>query len=244
MGPSIKDSVVGLKEAQLRSLEVEFARNPFEGDIAPKRRVRASSAPMSSHDADAAPSTSEPSPASVAEEVERVDISGRITDDFLKRMNDSNWKTRAEALEELGQMLKAANNRIEPHVGDLPKSLSARFAIQIECSVTALNVAGELALAVGAPIEKLGVALCLTSSSISVIARRTFVRRPSRRALVGSRSGLPVLPTIAEKFDELRGKITAEGKKDAIEWCTEMFNREEDVEDGSCSSAVPSPRSG
>ena len=57
-----------------------------------------------------------------------MDISGRITDDFLKRMNDSNWKTRAEALEELGQMLKAANNRIEPHVGDLPKSLSARFA--------------------------------------------------------------------------------------------------------------------
>ena len=134
VGPSIKDSVCRSEGAQLRSLEVEFARNPFEGDIAPKRRVRASSAPMSSHDADAAPSTSEPSPASVAEEVERVDISGRITDDFLKRMNDSNWKTRAEALEELGQMLKAANNRIEPHVGDLPKSLSARFADSTECS--------------------------------------------------------------------------------------------------------------
>ena len=241
VGPSIKDSVVGLKEAQLRSLEVEFARNPFEGDIAPKRRVRASSAPMSSHDADAAPSTSEPSPASIAEEVERVDISGRITDDFLKRMNDSNWKTRAEALEELGQMLKAANNRIEPHVGDLPKSLSARFADSNRMlAVTALNVAGELALAVGAPIEKVG-----RSALFDVVKYFGDSKKNVREAAVKActcwvtAAGLPkVLPTIAEKFDELRGKITAEGKKDAIEWCTEMFNREEDVEDGSCSSAV------
>ena len=241
VGPRIKDSVVGLKEAQLRSLEVEFARNPFEGDIAPKRRVRASSAPMSSHDADAAPSTSEPSPASVAEEVERVDISGRITDDFLKRMNDSNWKTRAEALEELGQMLKAANNRIEPHVGDLPKSLSARFADSNRMlAVTALNVAGELALAVGAPIEKVG-----RSALFDVVKYFGDSKKNVREAAVKActcwvtAAGLPkVLPTIAEKFDELRGKITAEGKKDAIEWCTEMFNREEDVEDGSCSSAV------
>ena len=65
------------------------------------------------------------------------------------------------------------------------------------------------------------------------------MRRPSRRALVGSPlRACEGFTDDAEKFDELRGKITAEGKKDAIEWCTEMFNREEDVEDGSCSSAV------
>lgn len=239
VGPSIKDSIVGLKEAQLRSLEVEFARNPFEGKIEPKRRVRASPGAVSSQDS--APSTSEPSPASIAEEVERVDISGKITDDFLKRMNDSNWKTRAEALEELNQIIKAANDRIEPHVGDLPKSLSARFADSNRMlAVTALNVAGELALAVGAPIEKVG-----RSTLFDVVKYFGDSKKNVREAAVKActcwvtAAGLAkVLPAIAEKFEEFRSKITAEGKKDAIEWCTEMFTREDDVDDAACSSAV------
>lgn len=246
MGPSIKDYLTGLKDAQMRSLEVEIARNPYEGIIVAKRSVRKSNSKSSSMVITTVAATSSSVVESAAEvsatrDAPRTDISAGLTEDFLKSMNDSNWKTRAAALEEVDRMLASANKRIEPNVGDLMRSLSARFADSNRMlAVQALNIAGDIALAVGPPIERVG------RSTLSDIIRyfgdsKKNVREAAAKACTSwvSAVGLAkLLPTVAEKFQEYSAKINGEGKKEALEWCLGLFNQEIDVNDAMCSGAA------
>ena len=243
VGPTVKDGLGGLKDAQMRSLEVEFARNPYECDITPKRKVRA--AKVSSPTATRTEPTPmvapiESAPALVNEEP-RTDISNRVNDDFINNMNDSNWKTRAAALEDIEIILNSVNNRISPSVGDLFKNLSARFAdSNRNVGATALNVAGQVALAMGGPVEKIG------RNALSEVVKyfgdsKKNVREAALKACTCwvTAAGLSkVLPTIAEKFQEYSAKITAEGKKEVVEWCSTMYSQHEGVEDTVCASAV------
>jgi cytoskeleton-associated protein 5 len=242
IGPSVKDSLAGLKDAQLRSLEVEFARNPFEGEIKAKRQVRMpSSVPCASRAASIPSTTNAPPPNAAVVEAPRADISAKINDSFLSNMNDSNWKTRAAALEELGNILRGANNRITPTGGDLFKALNARFADSNRMlAVTALNIAGELALAIGSPIDKVGRGTLCDIVKYFGDSKKN-VREAALKACtcwVTSAGLAKVLPTMAEKFQEYSAKITAEGKKEAIEWCMETYGRDQCADDVIHCSAV------
>lgn len=244
VGPRVKDMLTGLKEAQSRSLEVEFARNPYEGDVAPKRTVRfAGRAPVSLSSVEP-PSTSAanaPAPPIILAEVPRTDISGRLNDNFMNNLNDANWKSRAAALEEIGAILKGANNQIAPNVGDLFKGLSARFAdANRNVAATALNVAGDVALAIGPPIEKVGRAALADVVKYFGDSKKN-VREAALRACtcwVNAAGLAKVLPTIAEKFQEHSTKITAEGKKEVIEWCVTICDRDDATDDAACASIV------
>ena len=243
VGPSVKDMLIGLKEAQTRSLEVEFARNPYEGDVAPKRTVRSTGRAPTSFSSVEPPCTSTanaPAPP-VVREAPRVDISGRLNDNFMNNLNDANWKTRAAALEEIGAILKGANSQIAPNVGDLFKGLSARFAdANRNVAATALNTAGDIALAIGPPIEKVGRAALADVVKYFGDSKKN-VREAALRACtcwVNAAGLAKVLPIIAEKFQEHSTKITAEGKKEAIEWCATMCDRNDATDDAACASIV------
>lgn len=237
IGPAIKDSLDGLKESQLKSLEAEFARNPFEGGMKPSRTVRTRAV--------TAATSAEPlavvASSATAPDAPRVDIGPKITDSFLGKMADSNWKMRAEALEELGTILKAANNSIAPTVGDLPKSLSARFADSNRMlAVTALNLAGEMACAMGPPIEKVGRATLLDIVKYFGDSKKN-VREAAIKACTRWAEAMgfgKVIAFLAEKFQELTAKINAEGKKEALDWCAELYNKEENGADDSICTGV------
>jgi cytoskeleton-associated protein 5 len=237
IGPAIKDSLDGLKESQLKSLEAEFARNPFEGGIKPSRTVRVRSVTASTP---AEPLAVVASSATVPD-APRADIGPKITDSFLGKMADSNWKMRAEALEELGTILKGANNCIAPTVGDLPKSLSARFADSNRMlAVTALNLAGEMACAMGPPIEKVGRATLLDIVKYFGDSKKN-VREAAIKACTRWAEAMgfgKVIASLAEKFQELTAKINAEGKKEALDWCAELYSKEENGADDSICTGV------
>ena len=237
IGPAIKDSLDGLKESQLKSLEAEFARNPFEGGIKPSRTVRVRSVTASTS---AEPLAVVASSATVPD-APRADIGPKITDSFLGKMADSNWKMRAEALEELGTILKGANNCIAPTVGDLPKGLSARFADSNRMlAVTALNLAGEMACAMGPPIEKVGRATLLDIVKYFGDSKKN-VREAAIKACTRWAEAMgfgKVIACLAEKFQELTAKINAEGKKEALDWCAELYSKEENGADDSICTGV------
>jgi len=243
LGPSVKEYLAGLKEAQMRSVEVEIARNPYDGTAVAKRVARKSALKFSSTNAQAYLSVVE----SVTQvevgsnDALRTDISPSITENFLKNMNDANWKMRAAALEEVDRMLASANKCIEPNVGDLMRSLSARFADSNRMlAVHALNLAGDIALAMGSPIERVG-----RSTLFEVIRyfgdSKKNIREAAIKACtnwVSAASLAKLLPTMAEKFQEYAAKINAEGKKEALEWCLEIFNKDGELNDATCSGAA------
>ncbi|XP_047135598.1 cytoskeleton-associated protein 5 isoform X1 [Hydra vulgaris] len=59
--------------------------------------------------------------------VERVNISGKITDEVLAKISDKNWKIRKEGLEEVQGFINEAKF-ITPDINELPTSIKARLA--------------------------------------------------------------------------------------------------------------------
>ncbi len=58
--------------------------------------------------------------------VSRVDISGEVTEIFLEKLSDKNWKVRDEALDRIATIVTKARY-ITPNLGELPAALCLRF---------------------------------------------------------------------------------------------------------------------
>lgn len=86
----------------------------------------------------------------------REDISSKITSNIIKQLNDNNWKTRKEAIEQIQQIILAANKLIQPNLGnELMPALKARLSDTNKNLITiALDLLGLIASSMGPPIEK------------------------------------------------------------------------------------------
>lgn len=212
LGPGVKDFLSDLKDAQLKTLEAEFARNPFgqnAGMVA--RKVRA----IEGGTVDKAVTGGGGLP--------RTDISSKITPKLIKDMSDPSWKIRAAAVETVGAILTEANRRIAPQTGELMGALAQRFSdSNRNLATSALKIAGEVAEAMGSAVGErrhgLGV--------VSEVAKQMGDSKSTvRAATVGAldaftaAAGLgKTLPLVSDKLVDLNPKMSTDGKADALSW--------------------------
>ncbi|KAJ1962929.1 hypothetical protein IWQ62_003374, partial [Dispira parvispora] len=85
----------------------------------------------------------------------RVDIAPMINSKLVAKLREDNWKLRKEGLEQVQEILRSANNRIKPTVGELWSCLKARLSdanknlVALTCDIVAA-----VATAMGKPFEK------------------------------------------------------------------------------------------
>ena len=142
LGPGLKDFLADLKDSQLKTLEAEFARNPYVGPaMVGTRKVRADGTEGASVSAAADGG------------LPRADISGKITEKLIKEMGDPSWKVRAAAVDAVNEILDESAKRIGPNTGDLMPSLAKRFSdANRNLAANALATVGAVASAMGAPV--------------------------------------------------------------------------------------------
>ena len=212
VGPGLRDFLGELKEAQMKALEVEFARNPFEVTEKVTRTVRKSSSGSSSS---SVPVSGDGLP--------RADVSALVTEKLIADMGDANWKNRAAAVEAVGGILASAGFRIAPNTGDLMPALGKRFADSNRIlAANALAMAGKAAAAIGPAVAERRHGHGLAGE----MTRQMGDSKPSVRAAAAGAldawviaAGLEkTLPVVADKMLELAGKMSGDGKADALAW--------------------------
>jgi hypothetical protein len=107
----------GLKPLQVTSIEAEFSKTG-DVDMSSYRPSRSSIA------------TGPAPPLNMDLLVPRVDISDKITEALLAKMQDDNWKQRKEAMDDVITILAAANHRIQAKDGGLIEILKSRYIHQ------------------------------------------------------------------------------------------------------------------
>ena len=210
VGPGLLDFFGELKEAQMKALEVEFARNPFEVTEKVTRTVRAS--------------RSAPSPSEVSSDgLPRTDVSALVTEKLIGDMGNADWKTRAAAVEAVGGILASAGFRIAPNTSDLMPALGKRFAdSNRNLAASALAMAGKVAAAVGPAVAERRYGHGLAAE----MTRQMGDSKPSVRAAAAGAldawviaAGLEkTLPVVADEMVALAGKMSGDGKADALAW--------------------------
>jgi cytoskeleton-associated protein 5 len=213
VGPGLRDFLGELKEAQMKAVEVEFARNPFEVTEKVTRVVRKSSSGGSS--GSSVPVASDGLP--------RADVSALVTEKLIADMGDANWKNRAAAVECVGGILADAGFRIAPNTGDLMPALGKRFADSNRIlAANALAMAGKAAAAIGPAVAERRHGHGLAGE----MTRQMGDSKPSVRAAAAGAldawaiaAGLEkTLPVVADKMVDLAGKMSGDGKADALAW--------------------------
>ena len=214
LGPGLRDFLSDLKEAQMKNLDAEFARNPHEPGSKPARTVRATEG------AGAGAATSGGGGGAA---LPRADISGLITEKLVRDMGDANWKVRAAAVESVGEILAGANRRVGPNTGDLLPSLAKRFAdSNRNLAATALITVGKVAEAMGPAIGERRNGHGVVGDVAKQFAdSKANVRAAAATALDAwcAAAGLAkTLPHVADKMVELSAKMSGDGKADALSW--------------------------
>lgn len=229
VGPGLRDFLGELKDAQMKAVEVEFARNPFEVTEKVTRVVRKSSSGGSS--GSSVPVASDGLP--------RADVSALVTEKLIADMGDANWKNRAAAVECVGGILADAGFRIAPNTGDLMPALGKRFADSNRIlAANALAMAGKAAAAIGPAVAERRHGHGLAGE----MTRQMGDSKPSVRAAAAGAldawaiaAGLEkTLPVVADKMVELAGKMSGDGKADALAWTLRA------LQDGDCADDEPS----
>jgi len=138
-------------------------------------------------------------------------------------MGDANWKNRAAAVEAVGGILASAGFRIAPNTGDLMPALGKRFAdSNRNLAANALAMAGKAAAAIGPAVAERRHGHGLAAE----MTRQMGDSKPSVRAAAAGAldawvvaAGLEkTLPVVADKMVDLAGKMSGDGKADALAW--------------------------
>lgn len=147
-----------ISPATLAMLDAEFARVSSEPIPVPTRHCLGSGHGSGSGAHGHAHGQSQsPGSASLAMDdlIPRVNITAQVTDSLLAKMGDASWKVRKEALDELAQILTAANHRIKYTAMDLFVQLKARLTDSNKNLVLqTLELSGALAEALGSAFER------------------------------------------------------------------------------------------
>lgn len=225
LGPGLRGFLSDLKEVQLKTLEAEFARNPYVGagagadDAGAARKVRVVEEAAGGEGEDEGGGGGGGGGGGLP----RTDVSGRITGKLIKDMSDHNWKVRAAAVEEVGTILTEANHRIAPQTGELMGALAQRFGdSNRNLAASALAMTGRVAEAMGAAVGERRHGHGLVPDLVKQMGdSKTSVRAAAAGALDAwsNAAGLgKVLPHVADKLLEVAAKMSADGKADALSW--------------------------
>ncbi|KAJ3290966.1 Cytoskeleton associated protein 5 [Rhizoclosmatium sp. JEL0117] len=140
VGPDIRQFVADLSGPQLATIDAEFEKVAARAPPAPSRVVQ-----------DAGPSTSEDPMDNL---FPRVDIMTRVSPELLDKLSHAQWGLRKEGLEELAAIIESAK-RFKPNLGEVPSALKARLNdSNRNLGIMAVEICGNLAVAVGKPFSK------------------------------------------------------------------------------------------
>ncbi|EGC31921.1 hypothetical protein DICPUDRAFT_156163 [Dictyostelium purpureum] len=139
VGSGLSDYLSDLKKLLFESMEKEFAKVADQKPPTPTRQWKGMPPPDTK----------------INIELPRTDISAKITPTILANLNDNNWKTRSDALDEIEKIILEANRKIQPKIGQLPPALKNRLPdTNQKVQTSTLNIITLLSQSMGAPFEK------------------------------------------------------------------------------------------
>ncbi|KAJ3021312.1 Microtubule-associated protein, microtubule dynamics during spindle orientation [Thoreauomyces humboldtii] len=148
-GPDIRQFVLDLNPQLLVIIDAEFekAASRPAPQITKQVAVTAASADVESEEA-----------VDPADDLfPRIDILPEIiAGNFISMLGDAQWKLRKEALDEIAKIVEATNKRVQPNLGvELIPALKGRLTDSNKnLAMNAVELIGNLALAVGKPFER------------------------------------------------------------------------------------------
>ncbi len=105
VGPALSDFLSDIKKQLLDTIEKEFEKVKDQKPSPPTRTFREAVASGSGSGGSG--------------DLPRTDISKKLNEKLMKDLNDTQWKTRQTALEQVEALVLEANRRIEPKLGSL-----------------------------------------------------------------------------------------------------------------------------
>jgi cytoskeleton-associated protein 5 len=166
----------GLKPATAQALEAELATLPATpAPFVPTRVVRGQNSSSSS--------SSSSNKFVLDDVIPRTDISDKISETLLAKLNDEGWKMRKEAMEEVHAILAGASHRIGPKDGGLIEVLKLRLLDNNKTlAKDALALLGTLIADMGAPMVKSAPKI-LPALLTALGDQKPFVKAEAARAL-------------------------------------------------------------
>ncbi|TPX69294.1 hypothetical protein SpCBS45565_g02541 [Spizellomyces sp. 'palustris'] len=161
----------------------------------------------------------------------RVDISGQITGKLIVDMGNAQWKVRKEALDDLVRILEAANKRIQPNFGsELIPALKARLSDSNKnLAMNAVELTGNLALAVGKPFER-HVKLVISPMTSLLADQKAHVRGAALAALDNVFLAVG-LDSLIPSFGVSLMTEQPQMRKDLLKWLGDKLEATEKVPD-------------
>eukprot|EP00698_Gefionella_okellyi_P019767 TRINITY_DN610_c0_g1_i1.p1 TRINITY_DN610_c0_g1~~TRINITY_DN610_c0_g1_i1.p1 ORF type:complete len:1892 (+),score=578.12 TRINITY_DN610_c0_g1_i1:41-5716(+) len=192
-GASVRDFLADVKPALLATIDAAFAT--IEDDT-PEAAEAGDEEPL---------------------EAPRADISGQITNELMKDLGDANWKLRSGALDKLKEILAAANNRIQPKIGELMPGLKARMSDSNKNLVqTAATIVAQLATAMGKHVDKFVKVIAQ-----SLVDNWCDNKKTVRDAVTAALDALVAEAGFDQFFSYMPGALSVDapvGRKDALAW--------------------------
>eukprot|EP00698_Gefionella_okellyi_P019769 TRINITY_DN610_c0_g2_i2.p1 TRINITY_DN610_c0_g2~~TRINITY_DN610_c0_g2_i2.p1 ORF type:complete len:1667 (+),score=555.77 TRINITY_DN610_c0_g2_i2:217-5001(+) len=199
-GTSVRDFLSDVKPALLTAIDAEFAKvanEPVPADPAgPAAAAAADDEPL---------------------EAPRADISAQLTNELIAEMGDANWKLRSGALERIRDVLTAANNRIQPKVGELLSALKQRMQESNKNILqAALMLVAQLATAMGKSIDK-----HVHTLAHGLMQNWCDNKKTIRDAATAALDAIAAEAGFDQFFGYLPGAMAVDapmGRKDALSW--------------------------
>jgi len=150
VGAGLRDFLNDIKPALLATIDEEFNKVGNDKPSPPTRTCRGLKTSGKSSGGGAAASNSNSN-----DILPREDISSKITPGIIKKLSDSNWKLRKEALEEIQQLILSANKRIQPTLSSLLSALKGHINESNKPVATStMELLSLIATATGPSIDK------------------------------------------------------------------------------------------
>eukprot|EP01135_Chromosphaera_perkinsii_P011858 Nk52_evm1s2514 gene=Nk52_evmTU1s2514 len=163
LGPSTRSFFEDLKPQLLSTLDGEIAKyggreipEATRKDNAKKKKI-ASIAAKGADIVEDDDGDEDGNVTSIDDLIPRVDLGNECPSQLIQELQDSNWKVRSEAMEQLNEFVcgPSCKKKIGPNLGELVAVLKARTGdSNMHIQASSLNMLGTLASAMGPPISK------------------------------------------------------------------------------------------
>ncbi|PRP82055.1 hypothetical protein PROFUN_03745 [Planoprotostelium fungivorum] len=150
-----------------------------------------------------------------------VDISASITPELLKNLNDNDWKTRKNSLEDIINIINRANRKLKPNLGGLVPALKSRVADSNKnLAVIAMEILGMIANAVGPQVEK-NIKAIIPTVLVNLQDNKKNVRDSAVQCLdvwVGEIGLAPLIESICPVIE------VQNARKDLLQWMSKHIS--------------------
>ena len=222
-----------LKPALVTSLQESFDKKPLDSSYVPSRSVRANVPDVDMSDFAADDIVNAMSAATVLEEestavdmnIPRADVSGSLNDALVAKMMSKNWKERNAAVESVEEILSSAKHITPDLSPDFLAALRARFGdANRNLAARSISLVGQIALAVGAPFDKIAHGVLLSAAILNLSDTKKQVRDAVVFMLDAWASTCPkerLFPALADAVSNPKGH--PEGKVVALKWMVDHY---------------------